>query len=544
MPFTKAIQQKKPVYIDDLEIELGDQSIPLEVWSNPLMADSGEVIGVVIAFQNIEDRLIQEDLLRRSEEFRQEILEGSNIGTWMNDFVSGEVIWDARTREIFSLAPDEPASLKLGLSLVHPEDRQHAEIAFEKALSSQSDGSYEEEKRIIRPDGQVRWITTRGNVIFQYGPEGRHPARMVGIVIDVTQSKKAEKELEESRIQYQNLVETMNEGLAIVDENLIMTYVNPRLPGLLGYAQNEMVGTHVSQYFNQDNFNIIVHQFEKCKKGQEQSYTITFRCKDGSELHSLIAPAPVFDERGNFLHSIAVVSNITEQDKTNQLLDQRMIERTQEITSLMEVSRIIVSSNQFEEQLKIILEKLSTVIKFDGASVLLQKNNKLIARIFEMAIPEEITKKLVQPYTQPGLIDMRFWHDGAIILPNIKGQSEEERDFFNLTRSILGSVPQEMISWMGVPIKSRNALIGVLSMHNSQADFFTPENAKLMQSFANQIAIILENNRLYSRAQSVAAAGERDRLARELHDSVTQSLYSIRLYARLCGGRLKPVNCR
>ena len=163
LPFTEAIQQKKPVYIDDLTINLGDQSIPLEVWSNPLMADSGEFMGVVIAFQNIQDRLLKEDLLRRSEEIRQKILEGSIIGTWMNDLISGEVIWDARTREIFGLAPDEPATLELGLNLVHPEDHQTAEKAFEQALSLQSDGSYEEEKRIIRSDGQIRWIATRGS---------------------------------------------------------------------------------------------------------------------------------------------------------------------------------------------------------------------------------------------------------------------------------------------------------------------------------------------------------------------------------------------
>ena len=539
LPVFRAIQRGSPAYTDDLEIDLGDRKIPLEVWTNPLVDASGDIIGIVVAFQNIQERLDQENLLRQSEELRKKILEGSSIGTWMNNLISGEVIWDSRTREIFGVAFDTPASLDLGYSLIHPEDLEMAQDAFEQAISPLSNGAYEEEKRIIRPDGQERWISTRGNVIFDEESGVRQADRMVGVVIDITEQKLAEKALEESRIQYQKLIETMNEGLGVADENAILTYVNPRLAEMLKYQQEEMVGKHLSEFFDQENFEIVREQLARRRLGQEQSYTLTWRCKDGCELHTLVAPAADFDEHGNFLRSIAVVSDITEQVKANQLLDQRMIERTQEITSLMEVSRTIVSPLDFEEQLKIILEKLSTVIKFDGASVLLHKPSKLIARTFQMQIPKDITEKMVQAFTQPGLIDMRFLHDEAIIFPNIREQSKEAQSFFNLTGSIFSSVPQEMVSWMGVPIKSRNTLIGVLSVHNAQVDFFTPEMAKLMQAFANQIAIIFENQQLYRQAQSLAAAGERDRLARELHDSVTQSLYSIRLYAEAVRSALK-----
>ena len=82
-------------------------------------------------------------------------------------------------------------------------------------------------------------------------------------------------------------------------------------------------------------------------------------------------------------------------------------------------------------------------------------------------------------------------------------------------------------------------MIGVLSAHAAQEAYFTPEISELMQAFANQIALIFENNRLYTQAQLLAAASERDRLARELHDSVTQSLYSVRLYAEAVRSALK-----
>jgi PAS domain S-box-containing protein len=539
MPVMESIQQGKPTYIENIKLDLGSQTIPLEVWSNPLMDESGKIGGTLVAFQNIQDRLNQEERLRRSEEFRQKILEGSSIGTWMTDLVSGEVFWDFRTREIFGVKPDEPATLELGFSLIHPDDRKHAEEAFENAITPESNGVYEEEKRIIRPDGQVRWISTKGNVIFGEGSGSRRAVRVVGIVLDGTLQKMAEKQLEESRYQYQNLVETMSEGLAIVDENLILTYVNPRLTEMLGYAQEDMIGKHVENFFDQENLKIVVDQFKKRKKGYEKTYTVTILRKDGTDLHSQIAPAVVFDENKSFLYSIAVISDISEQVKAHRLLDMRMSERKREISALMAVSQILVSPLSFEEQIKIILENLRKVINFEGSSVFLRKDNLLIAEISQTQINKEIADKLVQPFIQPDLIDASFWQNEAMIIPDVRSQSEIAKEFLGLTESIFGFVPPEMVSWIGIPIKSRDSLIGVLSAHSSQVDFFNQEMAELMQAFANQIASVFENNRLYRQARALAAAGERSRLARELHDSVTQSLYSVRLYAEAVRSALK-----
>jgi signal transduction histidine kinase len=129
------------------------------------------------------------------------------------------------------------------------------------------------------------------------------------------------------------------------------------------------------------------------------------------------------------------------------------------------------------------------------------------------------------------MISEQFWLDEALLFKNCRGQAQEERDFCRLTENIFGSVPFEMVSWIGIPVRSRNSLIGVLNAHAAQEDFFTPSMVELLQAFANQIAIVFENDRLYKKARALAAAGERNRLARELHDSVTQSLYSVRLYA-------------
>jgi signal transduction histidine kinase len=73
--------------------------------------------------------------------------------------------------------------------------------------------------------------------------------------------------------------------------------------------------------------------------------------------------------------------------------------------------------------------------------------------------------------------------------------------------------------------------MGMLVLTSSEADAFTQHHATLAQAIANQAAIAIENARLYAQAQELAALEERQKLARELHDSVSQALYGISLGA-------------
>ncbi|MEA3326888.1 MAG: PAS domain S-box protein [Chloroflexota bacterium] len=460
-------------------------------------------------------------------------MESSNIGTWMIDIASGKGVWDSRTKEIFGVDPDEPLTMELFSSLIHPEDHGNNKQAYDQAVAQQSNGIYAADVRIVHPDGQVRWISTRGNAIFEGKNAERKAVRLVGIAEDVTAMKQCEIDLGESRIKYQILVETMKDGMGVIGKNNIFAYVNPRLAEMLGYSQDDMIGEPPSKFFDSKNKTVVADQLARREKDQKQPYPLTWLRRDGTELHTLVTAAAVFTENNDFLCRIAVVTDISEQIKNNQLLDKRMMERMREITTLMEVSKVVVSSLKLEEQLKIILKILKQVIEYDGALVMLFKEKVLISEAFQFPIEQEMVLKLAKPFTHMELIDKKFKFDEAIFFPDVRDLDldKDTLDFFNLTTSMLGSFPPEIRSWIGVPIKSRNTLIGVLGAHSAQVAFFTPEMAKLMRAFANQIAIVFENNRLYNQAQTAAAASERIHLARELHDSVSQDLYSIRLFA-------------
>lgn len=101
-------------------------------------------------------------------------------------------------------------------------------------------------------------------------------------------------------------------------------------------------------------------------------------------------------------------------------------------------------------------------------------------------------------------------------------------------------VPQagEIRSELCVPLKTKEAIIGVLDVQSDQLAAFDESDLTVLQSLANQAAIAIENARLYEQAQQAAVLEERQRLARDLHDSVTQALYGVTLYAKAAAGQL------
>jgi signal transduction histidine kinase len=101
-------------------------------------------------------------------------------------------------------------------------------------------------------------------------------------------------------------------------------------------------------------------------------------------------------------------------------------------------------------------------------------------------------------------------------------------------------------SWLGIPLVIRNRVMGLLSLTHGKPGFYSKNHARLAQTITNQVAMAIEHARLFEQAQNLATLEERNRIARELHDSVTQLLYGISLYCTattrtLNGGNYKQV---
>jgi len=149
---------------------------------------------------------------------------------------------------------------------------------------------------------------------------GRIEAMILDLSLINTELSRKNTELEESEERYRLLVETMNEGLAVLDENTVIIYVNEKLCIMLGHLREEIIGSPITRYFDAENRLIYQAELEKRKKGGSASYEIAWLRKDGQNLPTIISPVPIFDAQGIFKGSFGVITDIRRLKQTEEQL--------------------------------------------------------------------------------------------------------------------------------------------------------------------------------------------------------------------------------
>ncbi len=141
------------------------------------------------------DLAAQAEQLREKEERLRLAMDAANMGAWDWDFATGEVHWSGDQEKLFGLAPGTfDGTFAAFRALVHPDDHDAMQARMAAALE-QRRTIQRDEFRIVRPDGSIRWIAANGRIYYDH--EGR-PLRMIGVNLDVTDSKHAEEAIRES----------------------------------------------------------------------------------------------------------------------------------------------------------------------------------------------------------------------------------------------------------------------------------------------------------------------------------------------------------
>ena len=136
-------------------------------------------------------------------------VEATGLGFWEWNPRSGELVWSERNRAIFGLPAEAPISVDAYMAMVHPDDVEKLRRAFRRAGDRPDGGDFAVEHRAVAPNGQLRWILTRGRVIV----DENGPAAVVGTTLDNTDRHEAD---ERRRLVMGELAHRAKNGLQVM----------------------------------------------------------------------------------------------------------------------------------------------------------------------------------------------------------------------------------------------------------------------------------------------------------------------------------------
>jgi PAS domain S-box-containing protein len=160
-----------------------------------LLVEGGTPRGLRGFIIDVSERKQIEAALQDSELRLRLAVEAAQIGIYSTDLETDQRQWSPELYAIVGRAPGTILSEQEAWSIVHPEDQARVLETHRQALNPAGDGRFYSEHRIVRPDGEVRWIVWMGRTFFRETSNGRVPTRRIGACIDVTERKQAEDEL-------------------------------------------------------------------------------------------------------------------------------------------------------------------------------------------------------------------------------------------------------------------------------------------------------------------------------------------------------------
>lgn len=342
-----------------------------------------------------------------------------------------------------------------------------------------------------------------------------------------------ERERVELRLRIRTTaLEAAANGVIITDANGIVRWANPAITTMTGYGVDEVIGQDMRVLKSNHHTPEFYRQlWQTILAGHVWSGELVNRRKDGSFYTEGQTITPVLDKDNHITHFIAIKQDITERVQAYQLLEQRVQERTHELSTLLEISGSLALTRELEPRLQLVLNSLKAIVDYNCAAVYLLKENSLEVLANRSEFQSVDDEQLLLSLQQAPVLQQIIHTQQAAIIVDSPTESVVSQIFTPQAQARLFPMWQQVRSWLGVPLLVKDRVIGILEVRHSQPDYYTNQQIKLTQAFASQVAVTIENHRLNEQAQELAAMEERQRLSRDLHDAVSQTLFSASLAA-------------
>ncbi|MCO4754567.1 MAG: PAS domain S-box protein, partial [Bacteriovoracaceae bacterium] len=312
---------------------------------NTLLTATGEEIPVLqtIVFQKDERGLpkytstIMQDIsqlkslqdeLEKEQQRLDFAIKTANIGAWEFNLEANHYTCDETIASIYGIENEEFITLKKWLNLIHPDDRQP--LMSEIELSIESERVLAEEFRILRPDGDLRYLKCSARVMNNKNGS----KSVVGVTWDISEQKKMEKALRSSLDEFQVLANVAPVGILKTDKDGAPTFFNQKWSEIAGISIEEALGSGWQQCIHEDDQARVVKDWtDAAKEGVD--FVSEFRIvnqQTGVVSHIQALTASLKDSSGEVIGHVGVNLDLSEQKR----MEVQMADSIKQLRSFVE----------------------------------------------------------------------------------------------------------------------------------------------------------------------------------------------------------------
>lgn len=321
----------------------------------------------------------------------------------------------------------------------------------------------------------------------------------------------ARQEAEQSRRQVAQILESITDAYYGLDREWKFTYVNQTAERILERKRETLLGKSIWEEFA-PALNTPLHAAYERALREGVTVGLEFYYPP---LRSWFDVRAYPSKDGLFVYFRTINDRKAREAAEHE---QRLLAESQRDTAIA-----INSTLDLNEVLDRILESVRRVVPNDAGLVLLVEDGLASVQRtrgldFDPALREQ-TETMNLPVTETAALREIIERREPLIIPDVSV-------YPGWVRVGNPHEPPIFLSFIGTPVYLRDELIGFINLFCRESHYFTPAHAERMRLFAEAIATAIQNARLFQQAQEVAAYEERQRLARDLHDAVSQTLFS------------------
>jgi PAS domain S-box-containing protein len=492
----------------EVEIEINGQITTYDVALEPLRAPSGEVVGLTGAATNITERKQAEQILRDSEERFRQLAENVDVVFFIyegfNAVSHGQVIYVSPAYErILGRSPQQLyANPQDWLDAIHPTDQAR----IRAALAGFAQADFDEQFRIVRPNGETRWMHHR--VFPIYDTQG-NLYRIAGIVEDISERKWAEEALQASELLYRTLGEAVPDFVWSADANEQVDYVNLRWVEYTGTVMEQLNQPGaIAQLIHPDDFRAHRRRWRQARQAREPfEVELRLRRRDGEYRWFIGRAVPLKDIAGNLIKWIGSATDIDAlkqaEAEREELLAREQAARTEaEAANRAKDEFLAILSHELRSPLNPILgwAKLLRTRHLDPSTIAraietIERNANLQTQLIEdlldisrilrgklsldvapvnLVSVIEAAMETMQLAADAKTIDFRFWIADFGLEVNANPSDSAGFDWFSAQPSALNLQPSQY--WV---MGDANRLQQIVWNLLSNAIKFTPEGGKV-----------------------------------------------------------------